>query len=130
MPLTNESPAEGRADAAHGELLLPLLDADADRAADALQGQLVAGSQEWTRRERRESWRGAARASLTQNHHKATAIARKLGMIMSSIPDAGDSLLPYTTGAQLSLQASHSQTKWEQTRSSAARTAHSHSLAT
>ena len=30
------------ADAAHGELLLPLLDADADRAADALQGQLVA----------------------------------------------------------------------------------------
>ena len=128
MPLTNESPGEGRADAAHVELLLPLLDADADRAADALQGQLVAGSQEWTRRERRESWRGAARASLTQKHHKATA--SKLGMIMSSIRDAGDSLLPYTTGAQLSLQASHSQTKWEQTRSSAARTAHSHSLAT
>ena len=66
--------------------------------------------------------------ALTQKHHKATA--SKLGMIMSSIPDAGDSLLPYTTGAQLSLQASHSQTKWEQTRSSAARTAHSHSLAT
>ena len=130
MPLTNESPGEGRADAAHGELLLPLLDADADRAADALQGQLVAGSQEWTRRERGESWRGPAEASLSQKHHKATAIARKLGMIMSSIPDAGDSLLPYTTGAQLSLQASHSQTKWEQTRSSAARTAHSHSLAT
>ena len=130
MPLTNESPGEGRADAAHGELLLPLLDADADRAADALQGQLVAGSHEWTRRERRESWRGPAEASLTQKHHKATAIARKLGMIMSSIPDAGDSLLPYTTGAQLSLQASHSQTKWEQTSSSAARTAHSHSLAT
>ena len=63
MPLTNESPGEGRADAAHGELLLPLLDADADRAADALQGQLVAGSQEWTRRERRESWRGPAEAS-------------------------------------------------------------------
>ena len=66
--------------------------------------------------------------ALTQKHHKATA--SKLGMVMSSIPDAGDSLLPYTTGAQLSLQASHSQTKWEQTRSSAARTAHSHSLAT
>ena len=65
---------------------------------------------------------------LNQKHHKAAA--SKLGMIMSSIPDAGDSLLPYTTGAQLSLQASHSQTKWEQTRSSAARTAHSHSLAT
>ena len=113
-----------------GELLLPLLDADADRAGDALQGQLVAGSQEWTRRERGESWRGPAQVSLTQKHHKATAIAWKLGMIMSSIPDAGDSLLPYTTGAQLSLQASHSQTKWEQTRSSAARTAHSHSLAT
>ena len=68
--------------------------------------------------------------AITQKYHKATAIASKLGMIMSSIPDAGDSLLPYTTGAQLSLQASHSQTKWEQTRSSAARTAHSHSLAT
>ena len=64
----------------------------------------------------------------TQKHHKATA--SKLGMIMSSVLDAGDSLLPYTTGAQLSLQASHSQTKWEQTRSSAARTVHSHSLAT
>ena len=63
MPLTNESPAEGRADAAHGELLLPLLGGDADRAADALQGQLVAGSQEWKRRERRESWRGPAEAS-------------------------------------------------------------------
>ena len=66
--------------------------------------------------------------ALTQKHHKAAA--SKLGMIMSSIRDAGDSLLPYTTGAQLSLQASHSQTKWEQTRSSAARTAHSHRLAT
>ena len=63
MPLTNESPGEGRADAAHGELLLPLLDADADRAADALQGQLVAGSHEWTRQERRESWRRPAEAS-------------------------------------------------------------------
>ena len=63
----------------------------------------------------------------TEKHHKAAA--SKLGMIVSSIPDAGDSLLPYTTGAQLSLQASHSQTKWEQTRSSVARTAHSHSLA-
>ena len=49
--------------------------------------------------------------TLTQKHHKATAVARKLGMIIISIPDAGDSLLPYTTGAQLSLQASHSQTK-------------------
>ena len=67
--------------------------------------------------------------ALTQKHHKATAIARKLGMIIS-IPDAGDSLLPSPPGTQLSLQASHSQTKWEQTRSSAARTVHSHSLAT
>ena len=63
MPLTHESPGEGRADAAHGELLLPLLDADADRAGDALQDRLVAGNQEWTRRERGESWRGAAEAS-------------------------------------------------------------------
>ena len=47
-----------------GELLLP--QCDADRAGDALQGQLVAGSQEWTRRERRESFRGPAEASLTQ----------------------------------------------------------------
>ena len=66
--------------------------------------------------------------ALTQKHHKATA--SKLGMIMSSSQDARDYLLLYTMGAELSLQASHGQTKWEQTRSSAARTAHSHSLAT
>ena len=28
--------------------------------------------------------------ALTQKHHKATAIARKLGMIIISIPDAGE----------------------------------------
>ena len=49
-----------------GELLLPQLDGDADRAGDALQGQLVAGSQEWTRWEKGESCRGPAEASLTQ----------------------------------------------------------------
>ena len=65
--------------------------------------------------------------ALTQKHHKATA--SKLRTIMSSSQDARDYLLPYTMGAQLSLQASHSQTKREQSRSSAARTAHSHSLA-
>ena len=65
--------------------------------------------------------------ALTQKHHTATA--RKLGITMSSSQEARDDLLPYTMGAELSLHASHSQTKWEQTRSSAARTAHSHSLA-
>ncbi|PHH56321.1 hypothetical protein, partial [Coxiella burnetii] len=64
-----------------GELLLLLLDGDADRAGDALQSQLLAGSHEWTRRERGESCRGPAEASLTQKHHKATA--SKLGTIKS-----------------------------------------------
>ena len=111
-----------------GELLLP--QCDADRAGDALQGQLVAGSQEWTQWEDRaigEQPRHPRASKSPQEHHRATT--RKLGMTMSSSQDARDYLLPYKMGAELSLQASHSQTKWEQTRSSAARTAHSHSLA-
>lgn len=61
-----------------------------------------------------------------KEHQKAlksiTATARKLGVFMSSIQDARDYLLPYTTAAELSLQASQSQAKWEHTQSSAAQT--------
>ena len=111
-----------------GELLLP--QCDADRAGDALQGQLVAGRQEWTRWEERaigEQARHPRASKSPEQHHEATA--SKLGMTMSSIQDARDYLLPYTMGAELLLQASHGQTNWEQTQSSAACTAHSHSLA-